>query len=263
MARQPRFRLPGYPQHIVQRGNDRQACFFANSDYHYYLDCLAAASELHTCDVHAYVLMTNHVHLLVTPNTPDGISKLMQAVGRRYVKKINTRYQRTGTLWEGRYRATLIDTDEYLLACYRYIELNPVRAGLVSEPSLYPWSSYGVHIGKYEYQLIRDHSVFLNLGENDAARRRAYGQLFESELSEKKINNIREATKNSRPLGNRQFEIGINVELGRASNSKAWGGHRAGAGRRKDAGKESSGSDPLDSGRGVSGSASRSSRAGR
>lgn len=233
MARQPRFRLPGYPQHIVQRGNDRQACFLAERDYLFYLRCLRTASDLHKCDVHAYVLMTNHVHLLVTPSTSDGIPKLMQAVGRRYVKLINSRYQRTGTLWEGRYKATLVDTDKYLLACYRYIELNPVRAGLVSEPSQYRWSSHGAHIGKWEDELIRDHSVFINLGDNRAARKIAYKKLFESELCKRKINDIREATQKSRPLGNKQFEIAANIELGRLPDSRTWGGRRPRAGRPK------------------------------
>jgi putative transposase len=225
--------LPGYPQHIIQRGNDRQACFFSESDYQFYLRCLAKGSRMHECDVHAYVLMTNHVHLLVTPNTPDGISWLMQTVGRRYVKMVNSRYQRTGTLWEGRYKATLVDSDEYLLACYRYIELNPVRAGLVSDPSLYPWSSFGAHVGNCHSQLIRDHSVFLSLGMNETSRRSAYIRSFESELTEETVREIREATKKSRPLGNREFEIGINNKLGRSPNSKLWGGARRGSGRPK------------------------------
>ena len=235
MARRARFRLPGYPQHVVQRGNDRQDCFFAERDYRFYLSCLAKGSRLLGCDVHAYVLMTNHVHLLITPITPDGISRLMQTLGRRYVKMINSRYQRTGTLWEGRYKATLVDTDEYLLACYRYIELNPVRAGLVSDPSLYPWSSFGAHVGNRQSPVIRDHSVFLRLGENETSRSRAYLRLFESELTEEIVCKIREATKKSRPLGNREFEAGIDMKLNRSPESKPWGGARLGAGRPKGA----------------------------
>lgn len=233
MARQPRFRIPGYPQHVVQRGNNRQPCFLGERDYRYYLDCLARAVRENSCDVHAYVLMTNHVHLLVTPHAADGIPKLMQAVGRRYVKMFNKRYERTGTLWEGRYKATLVDTDEYLLACYRYIELNPVRAGLVSDPSRYPWSSYCAHAGGRDDQLICDHEVFLNLGDKESIRRSAYRRLFESELSEERINEIRSATKKSLPLGNRCFDLDTNVRPGQARDSRLWGGARLGAGRPK------------------------------
>ena len=141
MARKPRFVLPGYPRHVVQRGNNRQACFFDESDYRKYLDSLAEAAHKYHCQVHAYVLMTNHVHLLVTPTTDEGISQMMQSVGRRYVRYFNGVYRRTGTLWEGRYKASLVQTDSYLLTCYRYIELNPVRAEMVPDPGDYPWSS--------------------------------------------------------------------------------------------------------------------------
>lgn len=233
MARQQRFRLPGYPQHIVQRGNDRQPCFFSESDYRFFLSCLRTGSRSHRCDVHAYVLMTNHVHLLVTPKIADGISKLMQTIGRRYVKMINSRYQRTGTLWEGRYKATVVDTDEYLLACYRYIELNPVRAGLVSDPSLYTWSSFRDHVGRRTSQLIRDHEVFLSLGKDEKSRESAYMRLFEMNLDQDTVSKIREATNKSRPLGNQRFETGILTKLGRGARREMWGGSRPGAGRPK------------------------------
>ena len=142
MARQPRLDLRGIPQHVVQRGNDRQACFTAETDYLRYLQELREASSKHDCAIHAYVLMTNHVHLLITPATTGAISRMMQAVGRRYVGSFNARYRRTGTLWEGRFKAALVDTDRYLLTCYRYIELNPVRAHMTDDPADYPWSSY-------------------------------------------------------------------------------------------------------------------------
>lgn len=139
MARLPRFVIPGQPQHVIQRGNNRQIVFKAESDYQFYLEKLHAAAVKHECSIHAYVLMTNHVHLLVTPGTEDGIGKMMQMLGRYYVQYYNYCYRRTGTLWEGRYRATLIDSEQYLLTCMRYIELNPVRArDLVEHPADYP-----------------------------------------------------------------------------------------------------------------------------
>lgn len=142
MARQPRYVLPGQPQHVIQRGNNRDVIFVAEADYRFYLDKLKDACDRMGCEVHAYVLMTNHVHLLMTPYEENSLGRVMQSLGRRYVQYFNYRYRRTGTLWEGRYRATLIDAESYLLTCYRYIELNPVRAGMVSHPGDYPWSSY-------------------------------------------------------------------------------------------------------------------------
>ena len=128
MPRQQRYRLPGVPQHVIQRGNNRQATFFDEGDYVRYLEDLQEATERWDCDVHAYVLMTNHVHLLMTPNQEEGIAKVMQSVGRKYVRYINGVYRRSGTLWEGRYKSSIIQSDRYLLTCYRYIELNPLRA---------------------------------------------------------------------------------------------------------------------------------------
>ncbi len=146
MARLPRFIIPGQPQHLIQRGNNRQNIFRAEDDYHFYLEKLKAAVETHQCDIHAYALMLDHVHLLITPHLENSIGKMMQTLGRYYVQYFNHCYKRTGTLWEGRYKATLIDTEHYLLTCMRYIELNPVRAdNMVDHPSEYPWSSYSYH----------------------------------------------------------------------------------------------------------------------
>ncbi|MGC2047550.1 MAG: transposase, partial [Gallionella sp.] len=142
MARLPRFVLPGQPQHVIVRGNNRSEIFCADADYRFYLEKLQLACDKHGCDLHAYVLMTNHVHLLITPHEEQSLSKALQMLGRYYVQYYNHCYQRTGTLWEGRYKATLIDSEAYLLTCMRYIELNPVRAGMVAHPSEYPWSSY-------------------------------------------------------------------------------------------------------------------------
>jgi len=161
MARKPRFNLVGQPQHVIQRGNNREACFYAAQDYRFYLCCVGEAARKFACDVHAYVLMTNHVHLLVTPRAEQAIGNLMQSVGRRYVRYINHVYRRTGTLWEGRYKASLIDSERYLLACYRYIELNPVRAAMVASPAQYRWSSYRCNaVGKTD-TLITPHVQYL------------------------------------------------------------------------------------------------------
>ena len=135
MARLPRFVLPGQPQHIIQRGNNRGVIFVADEDYQFFLEKLGDLSVKHGCQLHAYVLMSNHVHLLMTPIEANSISKLMQSLGRYYVQYFNKKYMRTGTLWEGRYKATLLDSETYLLTCYRYIELNPVRAGIAGHPA--------------------------------------------------------------------------------------------------------------------------------
>ncbi len=137
MARLPRLVLPGQPHHVIQRGNNRSAIFFNEADYHFYLECLGAAIATYKAEIHAYVLMTNHVHLLVTPSSGEAIGRVMQSVGRRYVRYVNTVYRRTGTLWEGRFRSSLIDSDRYLFTCMRYIELNPVRAGIAGSPQDY------------------------------------------------------------------------------------------------------------------------------
>lgn len=161
MPRKPRFTLPGIPQHIIQRGNNREPCFFAEEDYRRYLDDLAEVAEKHGCRIHAYVLMTNHVHLLMTPAREHSISDTMQALGRRYVYYINKTYRRTGTLWEGRYKASLIDTEAYLLTCMRYIELNPVRATMVEHPGEYQWSSYAANAQGTTNPRITPHPVYL------------------------------------------------------------------------------------------------------
>ena len=138
MPRPNRLNLPGVPQHVTQRGNNRQACFFEDADYRLYLSLLAAACQRHQCTVHAYVLMTNHVHLLITPQFAQGVSLLMRDLGRDYVRQVNQAYRRTGTMWEGRFKSSLVDSEDYCLACYRYIELNPVRANMVAHPREYP-----------------------------------------------------------------------------------------------------------------------------
>ena len=226
MARLPRFILPGQPQHVIQRGNNREPIFIADDDYHFYQDKLVAACNKHQCDVCAYVLMTNHVHLLITPHTEQGISKVMQMLGRYYVQYFNHTYQRTGTLWEGRYKATLIDSDHYLLACCRYIELNPVRAGMVEHPSEYPWSSYrGNALGKQNV-MVTAHELYHELGRNPKEREKAYRCLFDSPMDDKTLKEIREATNKAWVLGDDRFKDKIERLLNRRARSKPKGGDK-------------------------------------
>ena len=215
MSRKPRMYLPGIPAHIVQRGNNREPCFFAEDDYRFYLDRLDRALKRYFVKIHAYVLMINHVHLLLTPEDPDGISKVMSLLGQYYVRHINLTYQRTGTLWEGRHKASIINTDEYLLCCYRYIELNPVRAGIVKTPDSYPWSSYRYHAWGEENPLLRDHSLFFELGQTPAARQSKYRKLFELNLDDKTIHAIRQSIHYNYPLGNDRFRTKIEATLKR------------------------------------------------
>ncbi|MBC5764828.1 REP-associated tyrosine transposase [Ramlibacter albus] len=183
MARLPRLTVAGYPHHIIQRGNNRQAIFAATADYEVLLDMLLEHSKKEHVAIHAYVLMSNHFHLLATPDTVEGIPQVMQSVGRRYVRYFNQRQSRTGTLWEGRYKSTLIQAERYLLACMAYIDLNPVRAGLVSEPGLYPWSSYGMYAGRRPDRLVTPHPIYWEMGNTPFAREAAYQQLVQHGVS--------------------------------------------------------------------------------
>lgn len=183
MARLPRLTLPGYPHHIIQRGNNRQAIFALTADYQTLLDLLEENAKKFGVAIHAYVLMSNHFHLLATPQTADGLPQMMQAVGRRYVRYFNDAQKRSGTLWEGRYKSTLIQTDRYLLACMAYIDLNPVRAGLVSLARDYPWSSHGHYTGQRIDKLITPHALIWELGNTPFAREAAYAKLVQSGIS--------------------------------------------------------------------------------
>ena len=206
MARKPRFNMPGVPQHVIQRGNNREPCFFAIQDYRYYLDALQSASVRFDCAIHAYVLMTNHVHLLVTPARGDGISAMMQSLGRRYVRYINGRYQRSGTLWEGRYKASLVDTEQYLLTCYRYIELNPVRAAMVDAPGDYPWTSYRYNAQEMSDALVTEHAEYRALGSSRPERCFAYRELFRLHLASAEFQAIRQSANEELILGSERFK---------------------------------------------------------
>jgi len=215
MARLPRFFVENQSQHVIQRGNNREPIFVTNEDYRFYLNCLSEAAEKHDCFIHAYVLMTNHVHLLVSPHNENSIPKIMQSVGRRYVQYFNYNYKRTGTLWEGRYKATLIDTDNYFLTCMRYIELNPVRADMVALPGDYPWSSFQANAYGEKNKLLVKHSLYSLLGQTENERQIAYRQLFRVQLDAVDVNAIREATNKAWVLGNDRFRQRIEGLAGR------------------------------------------------
>lgn len=177
MARLPRLTVPGYPHHIIQRGNNRQAIFSSMADYQMLLSLLEENAQKFGVALHAYVLMSNHFHLLATPTTAEGLPQMMQAVGRRYVRHFNDSQGRSGTLWEGRYRSTVIETERYLLACMAYIDLNPVRAGMVRNPRDYPWSSHAHYVGLRTDKMVTPHSLFWTLGNTPFAREAAYAEL--------------------------------------------------------------------------------------
>lgn len=205
MARLPRLTVPGYPHHVIQRGNNRQAIFATAADYQMLLDLLDENARKFGVALHAYVLMTNHFHLLATPSTLEALPQMMQAVGRRYVRYFNDRQARSGTLWEGRYRSTLIDTERYLLACMAYIDLNPVRAGLVSDPKDYPWSSHGHHVGLRPDRLITPHPLYWALGNTPFAREAAYAELVAAGISSEQQDALTQSALRGWALGDEKF----------------------------------------------------------
>jgi len=235
MARLPRFVLPGYPQHVIQRGNNRQQILVEEADYWFLWEKLLSAAEKFHCDIHAYTLMPNHFHLLLTPWQNDGIGKLMQYIGRYYVHHFNRSHDRTGTLWEGRYRATLLDPKAYLIPSSRYLELNAVRAGLVDDPGDYGWSSYACNALGSEDKLVTPHAEYRRLGRSLKARQSAYRQGFEQPLDKNLLTRIRTATNKAWVLGDEAFTQGIEDKLNRRATPRPRGGDRRSAAYRKTA----------------------------
>lgn len=222
MPRRARLALPNVPLHLIQRGNNRQACFVAEEDYRVYLDWLAEDAVKSGCRIHAYVLMTNHVHLLISVERTSAASELMKALGQRYVQYFNRSYRRSGTLWEGRYRSCPTQAEVYLLACQRYIELNPVRAGMVAHPAEYPWSSYRVNAQGEAAAWVVPHELYRALGLDDESRAAAYRELFRHELEPGLVDEIRRATNGNFALGSPRFADEFAIALGRrASPGKA------------------------------------------
>lgn len=215
MPGKPRYYLPHIPAHVIQRGNNRGACFFAEDDYRYSLTCLNDARQQYHVAVHAYVLMTNHVHILMTPEDAVGISRLMQSVGRRYVQYINYTYPRSGTLWESRHKASLVQANTYLLICYRYIEMNPVRAQMVSHPGDYLWSSYRHHAYGEANPVLQRHDLYQQPDNDPETRQSCYRELFRPALGKEALHAIRKAVNFSIPLGNDHFREDIEQTVGR------------------------------------------------
>ncbi len=226
MARLPRLNIPGIPQHVIQRGNNRQVSFFTDDDYAVYLDKLKLYSKKYKVAVHSYVLMTNHVHLLMTPETEKGVSQLMQSLGRYYVRYINHTHDRTGTLWEGRYKSTLVDSDNYFLTVSRYIELNPVRADMVEHPAEYPWSSYQRNALGKRIELITPHFLYQGLAKTDKTRQKRYTALFDKRIPDYTLEEIRDSINRAWVLGDGLFKRQIEKQTGRRASPIARGGDR-------------------------------------
>ncbi len=209
MARQARTALPGYTYHVIQRGNNRQPIFASDADRREVLELLFDASREHQVAIHSYVLMDNHVHLLLTPSTQEGLSKLMQQVGRAYVLRFNKRQGRSGTLFEGRFRSALVQSERYLLACMAYIDLNPVRAEMVSKPQDFAWSSFAHYCGGLSDRLITPHPHFFNLGNTPFARERAYQELVHAGLTTTQLTHITQTLLKNHALGDDEFILDL------------------------------------------------------
>ncbi len=237
MARLPRFVLPGYPQHVIQRGISQQRILYEEEDYWFLWEKIGVATAQFSCDLHAYVLMPNHFHLLLTPHEDNSVGRMMQYVGRFYVQHFNARHERTGTLWDGRYRATLLDPRQYLLPISHYVESNPVRAGLVASAGEYGWSSYGANAGGAEDPLITPHPEYERLGRSAKARRAAYEAQAQIPSSEAMLTRIRDATNKSWVLGDTAFCEEIEGQLNRRALPRQRGGDRRSAAYRQAVGK--------------------------
>jgi putative transposase len=230
MPRLPRLIVPEVAVHVVQRGNNRQACFREDSDYLVYLLHMRDLSIKKHCAVHAYCLMTNHVHLLLTPREAPSCAALMRDLGQRYVQYFNRRYARTGTLWEGRFRSCLVESAQYVLACHRYIELNPVRAGIAASAPAYRWSSHAGNTGAVHNKMLSPHAEYLALSDNEASRHAAYRQLFEQGDELAFLTAVRDATNGGYAL------IGDQLKSQLAANGE----------RRIERGKPGRPADPVD-----------------
>jgi putative transposase len=209
MARLPRLYLPGVPSHAILRGNNRQAIFCSEGDRIFFHRCLAEMARQDGLRIHAYVMMTNHVHLLASSDQPQTLSRVMQRLGRRYVSYFNFIHKRTGTLWEGRFRSTLVGEERYLLTCHRYIEQNPVRAGMVEHPGEYPWSSHRCHSSGVADDLVTPHPLIAGLADAAEARRLAYRELFAELLSAQDLQQIRDSLNKGWAYGSPEFVKGL------------------------------------------------------
>lgn len=228
MPRHARLRIAGLPLHIIQRGNNRTRCFFGEGDCGLYLALLRELAPRHGCDVHAYVLMTNHVHLLLTPRAPLSASVLMKHLGQRYVQYVNRTHARSGSLWEGRFRSCIVDSDGYFLRCQRYVELNPVRAGMVAHPRDYPWSSHEANASGAASDLIVPHPQYLALGADASHRFANYRPLLQEGVGDAELKEIRSATNAGYVLGSEVFKARMESIMGRRTSPGATGRPRKG-----------------------------------
>lgn len=215
MARTPRIAIPLYPHHVIQRGNNRQKIFFAEADYSFFLDCLEKSKTKYACRIYAYVLMPNHIHLLVEPADEKGLGQLMQSLGRRYVSYINKTYKRSGTLWEGRFKSAVVSRDEYLIRCSRYIEMNPVRAGIVKKPEEYRWSSFRTRAFGQSNNLLEEDPWYIGLGETTEERQKVYRDWVKSTVGNRELDQIRKETTRGRLIGPEEFKKEIETAIGR------------------------------------------------
>lgn len=215
MPRRTRMYIPEIPVHIVQRGHNRQPCFFADDDYQFYRGSLLEALGRYGASCHAYCLMTNHIHLLVTPREEDSVQRVMQHLGRQYVQYVNKAYRRSGSLWEGRHKGCMVASGDYLLRCYRYIELNPVAAKMVAKPEEYRWSSFHYNAAGRPDDLITPHATYLELSKRHLERQFAYRDLFREALSDHDVHELRDSLNSNHVLGNERFKAHIEHALGR------------------------------------------------
>ncbi len=206
MPRPLRLNVPGIPQHIVQVGHNNLPCFYDEEDYEFYLQSLKVSADQYEVQVHAYCLMPSMIQIIATPNSHSGVSSMMQSLGRRYVQYANHRYKRSGTLWGGRYKSSLVDSHAYLLSCYQYVELKPMFSGLVHSPEEYPWSSFNYHINEMESHLIVDHKLYVELGESRSDRAESYRSLFKYRFDKRLFEYIAETIKLGQVLGGDQFK---------------------------------------------------------
>lgn len=215
MARQPRLSIAGYPHHIIQRGNNRQAIFHTDEDRKAYLAWLAQYAEKFDVAVHAFVLMDNHIHLLLTPSSEQALSSLMQSLAQRYTQSYNYFHKHTGTVWEGRYKSTVVQSDRYLLACMAYIDLNPVRAGMVSDPADYPWSTHQHYIGQTHQPIVTAHELMWTLGNTPFSREKAYKELVQAGITPDQQKQMTDSAFKGWVLGDEAFAAKLQSSLDR------------------------------------------------
>ncbi len=216
MPRQPRLEIPGIPVHVTQRGVNRCAVFLDDDDRQHYLKLLAASAQRHALQIHAYVLMGNHVHLLISSEKAGALSKAMRQVGQNYVSTFNRRRRRTGTLWEGRFKSCLVDSNRHLLTVCRYIELNPVRAAMVELPEHYPWSSVHANLALLQDPIATPHEAFLAMAPDRLQRAEAYSAWLRAGVSDEELAGIRKHIKQERALGSPRFQAMAEKTLGRS-----------------------------------------------